>query len=73
MYTTKFLPKLYVMNHVVTTSTIDSPTQNEITQPYGNNLKQNNFYCNWQYYIKYALLAMGAQTFIHFMDMSTVH
>jgi len=31
---------LYVMNHVVTTSTINSPTQNEITQQYGDILKQ---------------------------------
>lgn len=61
------------MNLVVTTNTIDPITNNEITQLYGGILKQNYLHFNCQYYIKYEVLTVGAQTLIRYMDLSTVH
>jgi len=60
------------MKLVVTTNTIDPTTNNEITQLYGAILKQNYLYFNCRY-INYKVLAIGAQTLIHYMHLSTVH
>jgi len=64
---------VYVIKHVVITDTIDPHSKNEIAQVYGTTSRQNNFYFNWQYYIKYEIFAMIAQTLIHFVDLSTVN